>query len=468
MEGKTKRSNFSSQIGFILAAAGSAVGLGNIWRFPYLAAKDGGGVFLLCYIILALTFGFTLLTTEVAIGRKTRQSPLTAYSKVNKKFGFIGVFACIVPVMIMPYYCAIGGWVLKYLQTYITFDGKAAAQEGYFTGFITGQWEPIVWMLLFFAITAFVVFNGVEKGIERYSKILMPILLVMIIGISIYSLTLSHTNDKGETVTGVDGLLKYIVPDFTGMTLGKFLVVVMDALGQLFYSISVAMGIMVAYGSYAKKETNLMKSINRIELFDTIVALLAGMMIIPAVFVFSGTEGMSAGPGLMFVSLPKVFESMGAIGSVVGLVFFLIVAFAAVTSSVSIMEAIVSCLVDKFKWSRKKSAVVVSIYSVIFGIIVCLGYNLFYFELELPNGAVGQILDVMDYISNNWLMPVVAISTCLLIGWVAKPKYIIDEVTQGKYKFQRKWLYIIMVKFIAPALLIVLLLQAFGVFNGLQ
>ncbi len=468
MDGNTKRGNFSSQIGFILAAAGSAIGLGNIWRFPYLAAKDGGGVFLLCYIILALTFGFTLLTTEIAIGRKTRQSPLTAYSRINRKFGFIGVFACIVPVMILPYYCAIGGWVLKYLETYITLQRDAAAQDNYFTGFISGNFEPIIYMLIFFAITAFVVFSGIEKGIERYSKILMPILLLMIIGISIYSLTISHTDDKGKTVTGVDGLLKYIVPDFTGMTFGKFMIVIMDALGQLFYSISVAMGIMITYGSYAKKETNLMKSINQIEFFDTLVAFLAGMMIIPAVLVFSGPEGMSVGPGLMFVSLPKVFHSMGIIGSVVGLVFFLIVTFAAVTSSVSIMEAIVSCLMDKFGWSRKKSAVIVSIYSVIFGIIVCLGYNLFYFEMELPNGVVGQILDLMDYISNNWLMPVVALLTCILIGWIAKPKVIIDEVTQGKYKFQRKWLYIVMVKFVAPTLLFILLLQAFGIFNGLQ
>lgn len=465
MKENSKRSSFTSQIGFILAAAGSAVGLGNIWRFPYLAAKDGGGLFLLCYIILALTFGFTLLTTEIAIGRKTKQSPLTAYTTINKKFGFIGIFACIVPVIIMPYYCAIGGWVLKYLETYITLNGSSASQDGYFTGFISGQWEPIIWMIIFLLITSFVVFNGVEKGIERYSKILMPILLIMILGISIYSLTLKHTNDNGETRTGIQGFLIYIIPDFNNLTLNELMITVMDALGQLFYSISVAMGIMITYGSYAKKETNLMKSINQIEIFDTIVALLAGMMIIPAVYTFSGTEGMSAGPGLMFVSLPKVFSSMGKIGGVLGLIFFLIVTFAAVTSSVSIMEAIVSCLMDKFKWTRKKSSIIVSIYSVIVGTIVCLGYNLFYFELKLPNGTVAQVLDLMDYVSNNWLMPIVALFTCILIGWVAKPKFIIDEVTQGKYKFRRKGLYIAMVKVVAPALLLVLLLQAFGVFN---
>lgn len=466
MDKKVKRGSFSGQLGFILAAAGSAVGLGNIWRFPYLAAKDGGGVFLLFYIILALTFGFTLLTTEVAIGRKTRQSPLTAYSKVKKGFGGVGVLACLVPVIILPYYCSIGGWVLKYLQVYITGEGSSAAKEGYFTGFITSQYEPLLWMLIFTVATAVVVFAGVEKGIERASKVLMPILLVLMIGISIYSLTLSYEDKSaGVTRTGLEGLQTYIVPNFDGMGLKDIMVVIMDAMGQLFFSISVAMGIMITYGSYSPKESNLMRSINQIEIFDTIVAMLAGMMIIPAVFTFAGAEGMSAGPGLMFVSLPRVFDSMGGFGFVIGLVFFLIVTFAAVTSSVSVMEAIVSSIMDKFKMTRKKTSVIVLAYSLVFGVIVCLGYNLFYFDFTLPNGSVGQILDIMDYISNNWFMPVVALLTCVLIGWVVKPKYIIDEVEQdGKYKFGRKWLYIIMIKFIAPIMLGVLLLQAFGVF----
>ena len=256
-----------------------------------------------------------------------------------------------------------------------------------------------------------------------------------------------------------------MIPDFTGMTLGRFVNVLIDAMGQLFFSISVAMGIMVAYGSYAKKETNLVKSINQIEFFDTLVAFLAGLMIIPAVYTFMGMEGMSAGPGLMFVSLPKVFEAMGGIGNIIGFVFFLMVIFAAVTSAVSIMEAIVSGLVDHFHFSRHKSTVIVTAYAIIGGIIVCLGYNLFYFELKLPNGTVGQILDLMDYISNNFMMPIVAILTCILIGWVAKPKTIIDEVTEGGYKFSRKNLYIVMIRYIAPALVLVLLLQSMGILN---
>lgn len=457
-----KRSSFSGQLGFIMAAAGSAVGLGNIWRFPYLAAKDGGGLFILCYLILALTFGFALLTTEIAIGRKTRQSPLTAYARIHPKWGGIGVLACLVPTIILPYYCSIGGWVFKYLSVYVTGQGVAAAEDGYFTSFITAPTEPMVWMLIYFAITSFIIICGVEKGIEKYSKILMPILVVMVIGISLFSLTLSHTDAQGVTRTGLQGLKIYLIPDFTGLTLKQLMIVIMDAMGQLFFSISVAMGIMVAYGSYARKDTNLMTSINQIEIFDTSIALLAGLMIIPAVFCFMGIDGMSAGPGLIFVSLPKVFLAMGGIGRIIGLVFFLIVSFAAVTSSVSVMEAIVSSLMDAFGLSRKKASVLVAIYTLIMGIIVCLGYNKLYFEITLPNGTVAQILDIMDYISNNVLMPLVAFLTCILIGWVVKPKVIIDEVTQGKFKFQRKTLYIIMIKFVAPILLLVLLLQSVG------
>lgn len=461
--GEKKRSSFSSSLGFVLAAAGSAVGLGNIWRFPYLAAKDNGGMFILVYIILALTFGFALLTTEIAIGRKTKQSPLTAYGRINKKFGFIGTFATLVPVIILPYYCVIGGWVLKYFISFLTGDGINAAADGYFTDFITSDISPIILMLVFLGITAFIIFCGVNKGIEKLSKILMPILLVLVIGIAIYSLTLSYTD--GETTrTGLDGLKIYLIPDFSNITLKDFLLTLMDAMGQLFFSISVAMGIMVTYGSYVKDDTNLMKSINQIEIFDTIVALLAGLMIVPAVFVFMGREGMSAGPGLMFVSLPKVFEAMGSFGTVIGILFFLMVIFAAITSSVSIMEPIVSGIMDKFGLSRKKSGLIVLIYAIVFGTIVCLGYNKFYFELELPNGTVGQILDIFDYVSNNLLMPLVALFTCILIGWVAKPKTIIDEVTKNGEKFGRKTIYVVMIKFVVPTLIVVLLLQAVGLF----
>ncbi|MBQ7076715.1 MAG: sodium-dependent transporter [Lachnospiraceae bacterium] len=461
-----KRGAFSGSIGFILAAAGSAVGLGNMWRFPYLAARNGGGLFLVIYIILALTFGFTMLTTEIAIGRKTKQSPLTAFSQLSKKFKFAGVFACIVPFIILPYYCAIGGWVIKYFVDFIIGNGEAATADGYFGGFITSQWAPIIYMLIFFVLTAFAVFKGVEGGIEKLSKILMPALIVIVICVSIFSLTLKHT-DAGVTRTGLEGLKIYVLPSFEGVTVGKFFSILMDAMGQLFFSLSVAMGVMIAYGSYVKDEDNLGKSVNQIEIFDTGVAFFAGVMIIPAIFTFLGREGLeSSGPGLMFVALPKVFQAMGpVVGRIVGIVFFAMVLFAALTSSVSIMEAVVASFNDQFHWERKKSCIIESICCLVIAIVVCLGYNVFMFEITLPNGAAAQILDILDYLSNNLLMPIVAIAECILIGWVCGPKTIEDEICKGGNKFGRKGLYNVMVKFIAPILLFVLLLRAVGIFN---
>ena len=460
---KKKRATFSSQIGFIVAAAGSAVGLGNIWRFPYLAAEDGGGLFIICYLVLTVTFGFTLLTTEIAIGRKTRQSSLTAYKLVHPKWGGIGILSCLVPIIILPYYCAIGGWVFKYLSIFITGNWSNAVEDNYFTDYITSSPEPFIWMLIFFGITAIIVFGGVETGIEKCSRVLMPILVVMIIGISFFALTLEHTSSDGIVRTGLDGLKVYLIPDLENITLRSFFITVMDAMGQLFFSISVAMGIMVTFGSYVKTETKLMTSINQIEIFDTAIALLAGMLIVPTVYVFMGKEGMSAGPGLIFVSLPKIFAAMGSIGKILGPIFFLIVAFAAITSSVSVMEAIVSGMMDAFGFSRKKSSALVILYTFLAGMIVCMGYNYLYFSVKLPNGTQGQILDVMDYLSNNILMPLVAFLTSILIGWIVKPDYVIDEVTQGKHSFRRKWLYIIMIRFVAPFLLLLLLLQSLGI-----
>lgn len=451
-------------MGFVLAAAGSAVGLGNIWRFPYLAAKDGGGLFLVIYILLALTFGFTLLTTEIAIGRKTKQSPLTAYSKVKKGWGFLGVIACLVPVIIMPYYCVIGGWVVKYFIAFLTGEGVAAAQDGYFEGFITSDVQPILLTIIFLGIVAFIIFRGVEKGIESSSKIIMPILLLLVVGIAIFSITIQHTDADGITRTGLEGLKIYLIPNLNGITVKGFFTVLLDAMGQLFFSLSVAMGIMIAYGSYVKDDANLVKSINQIEIFDTVVAFLAGVMIIPAVFTFMGTEEMQAsGPSLMFVSLPKVFAAMGKIGNIVGCLFFAMVLFAAITSAVSVMEAVVSSLMDKFHMSRWKATAIETGVALIGGIIVCLGYNKLYFEITLPNGASAQILDIMDYISNNIMMPLVAIGTCILIGWVVKPKEVIDEVEKTGCKFGRKALYIVMIKVIAPLLLVILFLKSLGI-----
>lgn len=466
MEKKTQRHAFSGSLGFVLAAAGSAVGLGNIWRFPYLAAKDGGGLFLVVYIVLALTFGFSLLTSDIAIGRNTKQGPLTAYRVVDKRFGFLGILGCLIPAIIMPYYCAIGGWVIKYFVAFLTGDGMNAAQDGYFTGFITSEVSPVVYMVIFLAVVSGVIILGVNKGIESFSKIIMPILVVLVLGIAIFSLTISYTGDDGVVRNGMQGLKIYLVPDLEGLTFGKFFTVLVDAMGQLFFSLSVAMGIMIAYGSYVKDDSNLVKSINQIEIFDTGVAFLAGVMIIPAVFTFMGREGMEAsGPSLMFVSLPKVFALMGVAGNVIGCMFFAMVLFAAVTSAISIEEAVVSSLMDKFHLKRLHATLLETAIALVFGLIVCLGYNKLYFEVTLPNGAVAQVLDIMDYISNNVLMPMISIGTCILIGWVKGPQFIIDEAEKNGEKFGRAKLYSVMMKYIAPVMLFILFLKSIGILN---
>lgn len=457
------RNSFSGSIGFVLAAAGSAVGLGNIWRFPYLAARGKGGLFLVIYLVLAVTFGFTLLTAEVAMGRKAKQSPLTAYKKVCKRSGFIGVLAALVPFIILPYYCVIGGWVIKYLVAYIIDTPAQIAADGYFTGFITQDVAPIITLVVFLAMVAFVVFRGVNNGIESFSKVLMPLLLIMVIGIAAFALTITHTDSAGVTRTGLQGLKVYLVPDLKNITPAIFFRTVVDAMGQLFFSLSVAMGIMVAYGSYVSDDAKLMKSINQIEIFDTAVAFLAGVMIIPTVYAFSGREGMdSSGPSLIFVSLPKIFSSMGFMGRVLAVAFFAMVLFAALTSAVSVMEAVVASFIDKFGMSRTNACIVETIIGITGGIIVCLGYNKLYFEVSLPNGGVAQILDILDYISNSVLMPIVAISECILIGWILKPKFIIDEVEKTGDKFGRKYLFTAMIKYITPVLLLVILLQSLG------
>ena len=458
------RNSFTGSIGFVLAAAGSAVGLGNIWRFPYLAARDGGGLFLVIYLVLALTFGFTLLTSEVAIGRMTKQSPLTAYNRLSKGFKPLGIMACIVPMMIMPYYCVIGGWVVKYFLAFLTGSGAAAAEDGYFGGFITDTSTPVAMTIVFLLLTMVVVLGGVDKGIERFSKVVMPLLVILIVAISIFALTISYTDEAGTVRTGLEGLKVMVVPDLSGLTVRSFFSTLMDAMGQLFYSLSIAMGIMVAYGSYMRDEDNLSRSIGQIEVFDTGIAFLAGVMIIPAVYVFMGREGMEAsGPGLMFVSLPKVFARMGTIGNFIGALFFALVLFAALTSSVSILEAIVSSFMDQFKMKRVSATMTEGVIALIFGLLVCFGYNKLYFEVELPNGAIAQILDIMDYVSNNLLMPIVAILTCLLIGWIIGPDKIIGEITKNGESFRRRGLYKVMVRFVAPVMLVVLLLKAIGI-----
>ena len=460
-----KENSFSGQLGFVMAAAGSAVGVGNLWRFPYLAAKDGGGLFLLIYLILVVTFGFTLLTSDIALGRKTKQSAIGAYTQLHPKWKFLGILTFLVPVLIMTYYAVIGGWITKYAVVYLTGQAQAAAEDNYFTSFITSPVSPVIFALIFMGATALIVYNGVEGGIERVSKYMMPILLVLVIIIAIYSLTLSHTDADGNVTTGMQGFLYYITPHFEGLTIKRFLQILLDAMSQLFFSLSVSMGIMITYGSYVKPEVDLNKAVNQIEIFDTGVALLAGAMIIPAVFVFSGTDGMGAGPSLMFISLPKVFAAMGKAGVFVGILFFVTAIFATLTSCISVLESIVANCMEIFHSGRKKTVLILSAIYLVMSAVIALGYSIFYFEVQLPNGSTGQLLDIMDYISNSVMMPFIALLSTILIGWIKTPDYIIDEMERNGEKFRRKQMYIIMMRYVAPVMMFVLFLQSTGILS---
>lgn len=435
-----KRSSFSGNIGFILAAAGSAVGLGNLWRFPYLAAQYGGGIFLLVYLILLFTFGFSLLILEIAIGRKTKVSSISAYEKLNKKFGWMGILSLLIPVLILPYYSVIGGWVIKYMTVFLTGQGKVAADSSYFGGFIGQTASPLFMFFLFVTLTTVVVVCGVEKGVERVSKFMMPVLILLTIGIAIFVATIPGAGE---------GIKYYLLPDFSKFSFKTLCA----AMGQLFYSLSIAMGIMVAYGSYVKDDIDLNKSVTNIEIFDTLVAVLSGMMIVPAVYIFSGEEGLATGgAGLMFKTLPKVFDAM-PMGNFIGGAFFVLVFLAALTSSISLMEAVASMFMDKFKLTRIKAVLIIYVIVLALGVPSALGYGIWSHITVLGM----DFLTFFDYISNSVMMPILAIGTCLLAGWFMNLKDIEDEITKNGEEFKRSGIFRVMIKYIAPVFLVIIL-----------
>lgn len=446
------RATWSGKWAFILAAAASAVGLGNLWRFPYLAAKYGGGAFLLVYIILVVTFGFALMIAETALGRHTGKSAIGAFSAFGKKFTIIGILASAVPFIITPYYALIGGWVTKYMVAYIAEPAEAIADSAYFTGFILQNPETYLWLFIFIAAVVVVVALGVKNGIERVNKVLMIALIAMAIAISIFSLTLPGA---------LDGLAYYIIPDFS-----KFSVeLVVAAMGQMFFSLSLAMGIMITYGSYFSKKEKLEQSVRRIEVFDTGIAILAGLMIIPAaVAVSGGAEAVAtnAGPGLMFGVLPQVFVGFGPAANVVGFAFFALVFFAALTSCISLFETLVSIVVDATNKSRTFSITVCTVFLIIVAIIVNMGYNnllsvdLMYSLFGIGEYQDSQLLDFFDFLSNTIMMPIVALLTCIFIGWIIKPKAIISEVERTG-RFKGRALFVVMIKYIAPVFVVVIL-----------
>lgn len=441
-----KRSSFSGKLGYVLSAAGASVGLGNIWRFPYLAAKYGGGIFLLIYILLALTFGYTMIMAESALGRMTRKSPVGAFQAFGKA-GWLsagGWINAIIPVLIVPYYSVIGGWVIKYLIEYIRGNGKMLAADGYFSEFISDGVSTELCFILFCLFTLTIIYAGVRNGIERVSKFMMPILIVLSVLIAVYSVT------RPGAMEGVKYFLVPNVKNFSWMT-------VVAAMGQMFYSLSIAMGILITFGSYMKKETSLEDSTRNVEVFDTAIAIMAGLMIIPAVFAFSGgdPDTLQAGPALMFITIPKVFENMG-FGTVVGILFFLLVLFAAVTSSIALTESAVSTFEDELGWSRRRATVLVGVIMIALGSLSSLGYG--------PLAGIKiigmQFLDFFDFLTNSVMMPIAAMLTSLFVSRIVGMKRMEEEIMQGESTFRRKKIFIVMIKYLCPVFALIILISS--------
>ena len=441
-----ERSTFSGKLGFVLSAAGASVGLGNIWRFPYLAAKYGGGIFLLIYIILALTFGYSMIIAETALGRMTRKSPVGAFGKFGKSkwLSFGGWINAVIPILIVPYYSVIGGWVIKYLIEYVKGNSQKLAEDGYFSAFISDGTSTEICFLVFALLTLAIIFAGVRNGVERVSKFMMPILVFLSVLIAIYSVT------RPGALAGVKYFLVPNPANFSWMT-------VVAAMGQMFYSLSIAMGILVTFGSYMKRDVSIEGSTTNVEIFDTAIAIMAGLMIIPAVFAFSGgnPETLQAGPSLMFITIPKVFDSMG-LGTGVGILFFVLVLFAAITSSIALTESAVSTFEDELGWERRKATVIVGIVMLLLGSLSTLGYG------PLANVKIigMQILDFFDFLTNSVMMPIAAIATCLLVSRVMGVQRIEEEVTRGGSPFRRKKIFTVMIKYLCPIFAAIILISS--------
>ena len=441
---KSNRSSFSGKIGFVLSAAGASVGLGNIWRFPYLAAKYGGGIFLLIYILLALTFGYTMIVAESALGRMTRKSPVGAFKSFGKKAGWLsfgGWINAVIPVLIVPYYSVIGGWVIKYLIEYLKGNSTKLATDGYFSEFISNGASTEICFVIFCMITLIIIYAGVRNGIERVSKFMMPILVILSVIIAIYSVT------RPGAMAGVKYFLVPNPKNFSWMT-------VVTAMGQMFYSLSIAMGILITFGSYMKKDTSIEDSTRNVEVFDTAIAIMAGLMIIPAVFAFSGGDPntLQAGPSLMFITIPKVFANMG-FGTAVGIIFFLLVLFAAITSSIALTESAVSTVEDEIGWGRKKATVIIGLIMIILGTLSCLGYG----PLAFVKIIGMQFLDFFDFLTNSVMMPIAALMTSLFVTKVVGIDRMEEEIRHGESKFRRKKIFIVMIKYLCPIFAIIIL-----------
>ncbi|WP_373899106.1 sodium-dependent transporter [Haloimpatiens sp. FM7315] len=446
-----KRDNFGSSFGVLAAAAGSAIGLGNIWKFPYITGKNGGAAFILVYLACIACVGIPVMLAEFALGRKAQKNTVGAFKELapGKPWYLSGGLSVLTAFIILSFYAIIAGWVFAYMfraGSGELMSVSAGNLESYFGGVISNSKEPMLWTLLIISLTASIVLFGVKKGIEKCSKILMPILFVILVALMIRSVTLDGASK------GLEFLFK---PDFSKLTKEG----VLEALGHSFYSLSLGMGIIMTYGSYVDKKENMMSLSLKVIIADTLIALMAGVVIFPAVFAYGFKPGQ--GPGLIFVTLPAVFKAM-PYGGVFATLFFLLIAIAAITSTISLMEVVVACVSEQFNMNRKKAVALITVGLFLLSIPSNLSFG------PWANVKIfgKNFFDFFDFITSNIFLPVGGILVCVFASFVFGVKNTITEITSdGIYKFKLKNLFVIGIKFVAPILIGIILLHSIGVFN---
>lgn len=438
------RGQFTSSLGFILASAGSAIGLGNLWKFPYIAANSGGGIFLVFYILFVLLLGVPIMMAEMAIGRHTQLNAIGAYRKLNKKWTFVGGLGVLCAFVILSYYSVVGGWVTKYIVAFASGGNFGSDPAAYFNSFVASPVEPVVWHLVFMAFCAIVVVMGVVKGIEKMSKVLLPVLFVIVVVVAIRSVTLPGAGE---------GLKFLFVPDFSAVSsIGDLGNAMVQAMGQVFFSLSLGMGITITYGSYLKKESNIVKDTGIVVGLDSMAAILSGCAILPAVFAL-GFEP-TAGPGLIFSILPAVFADM-PFGAFFGFLFFILVFIAAATSAISLLEVVAAYFIDNFHWSRKKATIIMASLMAFIGIFASLSMG------PLSNVLIGgmSIFEALEFLTDKLLMPISGMLMCVFVGHVWGTDALMQELVIGSPSaIKLKKVLSVILKYIAPILILVILI----------
>lgn len=435
-----KHGQWSSKFGFLMATIGSSVGLGNIWRFPYLAGEKGGAVFLVVYICMVFLIGVPLLSAELSVGRDAASGNINAYAKYNKKFSFLGVITTFVPFLILCYYSVIGAWLIRYMVGYIGGGGFLADgnYQAAFQQFISNPWLPIIFIVIFLAICSLTVIGGVQKGIEKMNKILMPALFVMLIFVAIVSLTMPNS---------IKGVEFFMVPNMDRVNeSGGILYIIVDAMGQAFFSLSLGIGISTTYGSYLNKQVDIVKSTFTVCAADTLVAVIAGFAIFPAVF-SAGLEP-SSGPSLLFITLPAVFQTLGGFGIFVGVLFFALVLFAAVTSSIALGEVFVSSLSEKTKLGRTRSTLIAFSLVAVIAVVISLSQD--------PQLMGIDLISLLDDTVNTLLLPFSGFCICIYAVFVLKKERLLSQLSSENLypKKINKALYFLL-KFVTPLFIVV-------------